>query len=149
MRKILYIFCIVFFGIILSGCAANNSKNTKEILIQTGSKIIKVNAEIADDNDTMIHGLMFRKSMGENAGMLFVFEREDYETFWMKNTLIPLDIIFIGRDMEIGSIISAVPCKKYPCELYRSQKPVKYVLEVNGGFADKNNISAGSKIILR
>ena len=65
----------------------------------------------------------------------------------MKNTLIPLDIIFIDKNFNIVNIIqNTQPCTKEPCQIYSSLKPVQYVIETNAGFADKNNIKIGQKI---
>ena len=138
--KILIIFLLAF----LIGCA----KNSNQIFIGNGEKTIKINVEIADDASTRAQGLMFRKELDENAGMLFVFDDENYYPFWMKNTLIPLDIIFIGKNMEIVEIKNAKPCKEDPCTLYSPSKPAKYVLEVNGGFTARNSIKVGNKAIL-
>ena len=138
--KILAVFFLVFF----MGCA----KNFDKIQIDNGKNMIKVNVEIADDNDERAKGLMFREKLDENEGMLFVFDDESYQTFWMKNMLIPLDIIFIGKNFEIVDIKNAEPCKTENCILYQSSKPAMYVLEVNKGFTVKDNIKTGNKIIL-
>ncbi|MBI1936316.1 DUF192 domain-containing protein [Candidatus Woesearchaeota archaeon] len=140
MRKILIIFLIIF----LISC----TKNSNEILINNGQKIIKINVEIADDENERNNGLMFRKELDKDSGMLFTFNDEDYRTFWMKDTLIPLDIIFINKDWKIIDIKNAVPCKEDPCRLYHSSLPAKYVLEVNAGFAQRNDIEPGDKIVL-
>jgi uncharacterized membrane protein (UPF0127 family) len=138
----------VFFLIFLIGCAKNFDENINAIGIDSGKGLIKINVEIADDNNERGKGLMFRERLDENAGMLFVFEDEQYQTFWMKNTLIPLDIIFIGRNLQIADIKNAEPCKTEDCALYKSSKPSMYVLEVNGGFSARNGIRIGDKIIL-
>ena len=130
MKKILVIFLLIF----LISCA----KNFNEILIENGNDLIKINVEIADDNEERMQGLMFRENLDENEGMFFIFENESYQTFWMKNTLIPLDIIFIDKNFEIIDIKNAVPCKEDPCQFYKSSKPAKYVLEVNSNFTIKN-----------
>lgn len=116
--------------------------------MDNGEKIIKISVEIADDNNEREKGLMFRERLDENSGMLFVFDDESYRSFWMKNTLIPLDIIFIGKNFEIVDIKNAVPCREYPCALYKSSKPAKYVLEVKGNFTMRNKVGIGDKIIL-
>ena len=116
-------------------------------MIDNGNGLIKVNAEIADDNHEREIGLMFREKLDENNGMLFIFDNEVYQTFWMKNTLIPLDMIFIDKEMKIVNIKSAVPCQEDPCVLYKSSKPAKYVLEVNGNFTIRNNIKTGGKLM--
>ena len=141
MKKIFIIFLLIF----LIGCV----KNFNEISIENGKKSIKINAEIADNNKERTEGLMFREKLKENGGMLFVFEDEKYQTFWMKNTLIPLDMIFINKNFEIVDIKNAQLCIEEPCALYKSSKPAKYVLEVNGGFTAKNNVNIGNKIVYK
>ena len=142
MRKFLAIFVMIF----IIGCAKNHQGSLHEILISSQGKIVRLNVEIADDNQERMNGLMFRKNLDENSGMLFVFDNEESQIFWMKDTLIPLDMIFIGKDLKIINIEHALPCGKEPCPLYKSQAPSKYVLEVNSGFSAKNNLKAGDKI---
>ena len=144
MKKIFVIFLLVF----LISCTKNFNENFKEIVIDNGDGLIKINVEIADDNEERMQGLMFRENLDENEGMFFIFENESYQTFWMKNTLISIDIIFIDKNFEIIDIKSAVPCKEDPCKLYKSSKPAKYVLEVNSNFTIKNNVKLGDKITL-
>ena len=119
-----------------------------QVLIDNGKNLIKVNVEIADDNNKRMYGLMSRENLDENSGMLFVFDDENNQTFWMKNTLIFLDIIFISKDMKIVDIKYATPCREDPCRLYKSSKPAKYVLEVNGNFTIKHNIKMDDKITI-
>lgn len=95
---------------------------------------------------------MHRDSLAEDAGMLFIFDDEGVVGFWMKDTLIPLDIIFISKDWRIVNIRhSAQPCTEnpdttVPCESYFSDEPVRYVLEVNGGFTEQHAIGPGTSI---
>ncbi|MBI2654054.1 DUF192 domain-containing protein [Candidatus Woesearchaeota archaeon] len=148
--KKMVIFLIFFILIFLTNCTKNfeikETGNYKQIFINNGEKTIKINAEIADDNEERMNGLMFRKNLDENEGMLFVFDNEEVQIFWMKNTLIPLDMIFINENLEIVGIKHAVPCEKEPCGIYQSEKPAKYVLEVNGNFTIKNKIKIGDRI---
>ena len=145
LRKLSTIFFLVFLIIFLANC----TKKPNQISIDNGEKIIKVNVEIADDDYGRQQGLMFRKSLNENDGMIFIFENEDFRSFWMKNTLIPLDMIFINENFEIVEIKNAMPCNEDPCATYSSAKPAKYVLEINEGFAEKNSIEAGDKVDLK
>lgn len=138
----------VFFLIFLISCGKNPGENFEIISIDKGKELIKIIAEVADDNDERTNGLMFRENLNENEGMLFVFGNEEYQTFWMKNTLIPLDMIFIDENFEIVDIKNAAPCKEEPCALYKSAKPAKYVLEVNGNLTAKKNIKIGDIIIV-
>jgi len=105
---------------------------------------IKIDIEIADDEEERMKGLMDRHNLPENAGMLFIFPNDEPRSFWMKDTFISLDIIYINSNKEIVSI------QKYtqPKSTYSipSEKPAMYVLEVNAGFTDKFGINPGDKI---
>lgn len=107
--------------------------------------------EIADDNNERTMGLMNRTFMDNDKGMLFVWESEGYYPFWMKNTLIPLDMIWINMDKEVIFIYeNAQPCIEEPCEIiYPARINAMYVLEINGGLADELGIDVGSKLIIR
>ncbi len=107
-----------------------------------------ITAEVADTETERKTGLMFREYLGENGGMLFIFPEQAVQNFWMKNTLIPLDIIFISDELAVVKVQHAVPCTNDPCALYSSEKPAKYVLEVNGNLTDTYGIEEGSKVEL-
>ncbi len=120
-----------------------------QISIVSDNSIIPVYVEIANDSDEQSRGLMFRKSMEWNNGMFFVFDEDRKLSFWMKNTFIPLDMIFINNEFRIVDIKeNAKPCLETPCPNYPSKEPAKYVLEVNAGFVQKNNIQIGDKILI-
>ena len=96
---------------------------------------VQVQAEIVDTPDAVERGLMFRESLGPNEGMLFVFEKAGFYPFWMKNTLIPLDIIWIDEAWRIVSIAESVPpCRADPCPTYPPAGDARYVVEVSAGF---------------
>lgn len=110
--------------------------------------IIKL--ELARTPQEISRGLMFRDHLDENQGMLFIFDSEQPRRFWMKNTLVPLDIIFISEDFRIVSaVVNAQPCRRNPCTVYRSRTPAKYVLEVSGGFMQRHHILVGSQVELK
>jgi hypothetical protein len=93
-------------------------------------------------------GLMYREKLDENAGMLFIFSDESKRTFWMKNTYIPLDLIYISKDKKIMEIKENLePCREDECQTYASENKVQYVLEVNAGFVQKNNIQIGEEVV--
>lgn len=102
--------------------------------------------EIADTNSERMVGLMDREYLKNETGMLFIFENEDIYPFWMKNTLIPLDIIWINSNLEVVHIERSVPCVTDECIIYTPSEKAIYVLEINAGLADGNNISQGSKV---
>ena len=109
-----------------------------------GNSKIKIDLEIADNEYERQLGLMNRDTMEETQGMLFKFPEERLQSFWMRNTLIPLDIIFINKDKEIVTIHRNT--KVLSTQSYPSSAPSIYVLEVNGGFTERHNIQKGNKI---
>jgi len=127
-----------------------NSQEESELFIQSGDSTILVYVEIADEPHELDQGLMFRENLEWDRGMFFVFDDERTLSFWMKNTLIPLDMLFIDADFRIIDIKENVPpCREDPCPSYPSKKPAKYVLEVNAGFAMKNDIKIDDQISLQ
>jgi hypothetical protein len=88
---------------------------------------------------------MYRDTMPENAGMLFFMETEEIQSFWMKNTILSLDIIFVNSDKHIVSIHQN--CKPYSLDQIISEKPALYVVEVNAGYTNRNGIKTGDQIV--
>ena len=90
---------------------------------------------------------MFRESLGFNKGMLFIFDKEGEHPFWMKNTLISLDIIWINQNKEIVFISeNAQPCRKDPCRVIEPAEKAKYILEISGGISKEIGLSVGDKV---
>ena len=104
--------------------------NVEQSQVSLGGKTYEV--EIADEHKERRQGLMFRESLAEDAGMLFVFDETKIYPFWMKNTLIPLYMIWISEDLEVVEVQRAVPCKQETCPQYVPKKMAKYVLEIAG-----------------
>lgn len=103
--------------------------------------------EIAADDATRTRGLMFRDELAANRGMLFIFEREAPRSFWMRNTRIPLDIIYLDRDMRVVSIAANTPpCRSRQCPSYPSTGPAMYVLEINAGHAARLGLQRGDQL---
>ncbi len=129
------------------------SLDTGTVLIVTGSDTITVDVEIAESDQERNVGLMRRTSLGEDAGMIFLFPSLQPEdgAFWMFNTLIPLDIAFIGPDNRIGSIRQMEPCvspvAQY-CPNYAAGVPFETALEVNAGFFARHDVAPGALVIL-
>lgn len=111
-----------------------------------GNKLAPLSLEITDTVGKRHVGLMYRKELPENQGMLFVFPVERDNKFWMKNTFVSLDMIFIGENFKVVGIISSTT----PGSLKKLgvDKPSKYVVEVVAGYAEKNNLDVGSKFVL-
>ncbi|MFH1332709.1 MAG: DUF192 domain-containing protein [archaeon] len=132
---LILLLTIIILFIILTG------KNNATICFNENC----IEAEIADTPETKMSGLMFREQLQENEGMLFVYDEEGVYPFWMKNTYIPLDIIWIDEDFRIKHIEYATPCKADPCQTYNPNTNAKYVLETNAGFTNQYNIKLGDK----
>jgi len=110
----------------------------------TSGIIIQIDIEIADSPDKLSTGLMYRRSLPDSAGMLFVLKESKLSCFWMKNTYIPLDIIFADENMEIITIQkNTTPLSEEPIP---SKGYSMYVIEVKAGFCDKHRIKIGDFI---
>lgn len=110
---------------------------------ETGTALVSVEVEIAESEQARTQGLMGRDRMREDQGMLFIFPAQEYRSFWMANTPISLDIIFVNTDLEIVTIQrNTVP---YSEESIPSTAPAMYVIEVNGGYCDRHGIREGHK----
>ena len=132
------LFPILLVLMLLTGC----SQVTKKVIINEKS----FNVEIADNQIERAQGLMFRKELEENSGMLFLFESSGKHSFWMKNTLIPLDMIWIDENFEIAYIYeNAQPCEE-TCSSIAPDKNARYVLEINSGLVEKYNFKVGERI---
>lgn len=103
--------------------------------------------ELAITQEEIGQGLMFRPSLPDDRGMLFLFEVERVPSFWMKNTMIPLDLLFLDGDGEVTEIMeNAQPCAAEPCPQYIPSSAAWAVLEVAAGFAARHELSAGDSI---
>jgi uncharacterized protein len=113
-----------------------------------GTVLLTVEAELATIVETRTRGLMERHSLPANQGMLFIFEAPQALSFWMFNTLIPLDIIFADERRRIIAIHGSVPPCQPPrrCPTYSSNGPAQFVLEVNGGTTAKAGIGIGDEL---
>lgn len=111
---------------------ARSSSELKRGTVKVGDQLFDV--ELAGDIWSKSQGLMFRESLAPGSGMLFLgYAETAIWPFWMKNTLIPLDIVWITEDFKVAVIQTATPCKQDPCPVYVPKLPSRYVLEVNGG----------------
>ncbi len=102
-----------------------------------------ISAQVASTPQQRAIGLMFRKAMPVNEGMLFAFEQASEQCFWMKNTLLPLTAAFVADD---GTIVNLADMQPQSLDSHCSTKPVRFVLEMNKGWFDKRGLKAGSKL---
>ncbi|MFD0860652.1 DUF192 domain-containing protein [Sungkyunkwania multivorans] len=158
MRVYNFTIAILSLAILMTACGKDKKKapvkkvemvfkkeGSLTLLKATGDTIKQLEIEIADNEYERQTGLMYRKNMREDRGMLFVFKDEQPRSFYMKNTKIPLDIIYIAADHTVVNIAkntnpqdeSSVP----------SNGPAQYVLEVNAGMSERWGIEAGDKIL--
>ncbi|HFA49430.1 MAG TPA: DUF192 domain-containing protein [Bacteroidetes bacterium] len=108
---------------------------------ETGEPIKKIDIEKADNDAERAFGMMFRKSSTDNQGMLFLFDNSEPQSFWMKNTLIPLDIIYIDENKKITTIYpNTTPLSETSLP---SNGNAKYVLETRGGFCEEYGVKVG------
>ena len=105
--------------------------------------------EIAEDDASRQHGLMDRTQMDDDHGMLFIFQDDAPRGFWMKNTKIPLDMLFFDADRRLVSVQHDVqPCVADPCPAYSSGAPARYVLELNAGQSRAIGLSPGDEMTI-
>jgi uncharacterized protein len=100
--------------------------------------------EIADSPAKRELGLQYRRDLALDRGMIFLFPDESRQSFWMKNTPIPLDMIFIGRDMKVVGIVAQT--KPFSVDPRSVDAPSQYVLEINGGLAERHGIQTGDRV---
>lgn len=125
--------------------SAPDDSATVALIPSGGGERVELEVEIADDWAEQQRGLMERTELAENAGMLFVFEREQPRSFWMKNTLIPLSIAYIDSDGRIIDIQDMEPLDE---SSHPSAEPARYALEVNQGFYEERGIEVGDTVEL-
>lgn len=105
--------------------------------------------EVADSQSERKRGLMYREKLSIDKGMLFVFPEEDERGFWMKNTLIPLDMIFVDSEGEVLNVEEAYPepsTSEENLKIYRSEGEARYVIEANSSFTERFDVEAGDRV---
>lgn len=118
---------------------------SRVVFVTSGGEV-PVSVEVADSPDEHSRGLMFRRELGANDGMLFVFPSETEHSFWMRNTYVPLDMIFVSAELRVvGVIVGAEPLSDASLTV---GVPSRYVVEVNAGFATTHGIGAGTAMRL-
>ncbi len=134
-------------AVIMTASAAAPAARTCTItIINREGRRVSLRVEIAASETDRQHGLMYRKSLEKNSGMLFVFTRDQYLNFWMKNTFLPLSIAYIGANGTISDMHDMEPLDT--SITYPSRYPARYALEVNRGWFAANGIVPGCRIEL-
>ena len=133
---------LFFSGLALTALAQNTPQtNLPRIKLQAG--MYQIDAQVAQTPEQRSVGLMFRTEMPQHEGMLFVFEQPAKQCFWMKNTLLPLTAAFVADD---GTIVNLVDMQPQTTDSHCSDKPVRFVLEMNQGWFAKKGIKASSRL---
>ena len=135
----------VFLALLLT-CSSTHAKDGPQMDLPRATLsagIHRIDSQVAQTPEQRSTGLMFRKQMPQQEGMLFVFEQASVQCFWMKNTLIPLTAAFVGDD---GVIVNLADMKPQTTDSHCSNKPVRYVLEMNQGWFAKRGIKSGQRL---
>lgn len=129
-------------ALLLSGCASGGE------WVEIGGK--RYTVEIADDDTERARGLMFRDTLADGTGMLFIHEAEEPQAYWMKNTRIPLDILYFDAGRKLVTQQRNVPpCSAGDaCPSYPSDQPARFVLELNAGEAERLKLQDGAELTL-
>jgi uncharacterized membrane protein (UPF0127 family) len=135
---------------VASSVACSNSTNLPRAanptvtLAPAGRAPVKVRVEVARTMEQRTRGLMFRERLDADAGMIFIFDNDDDQNFWMKNTPLPLDMIFITKDLVVAGVVeNTVP---FTTDTRSCGQQSRFVLEVNAGFAARNGVVAGTRV---
>lgn len=151
---VLILVSLIFVATATSACADSKSEENSKPAVETEElRIVSADGsehlfhvEIAATPAAITQGLMYREEMAEDHGMLFLFARESERSFWMRNTLIPLDMLFINSEGVIRHIHeNAIPLDETPVP---STEPVQMVLELNGGIVAKYGIKPGDQVYI-
>ena len=151
MKKLLALFALLGLTV-CAACAASRSESPlfpnlqlTDLQVITASGRHQFKVWIADDEESRARGLMFVKSLPANHGMLFLFERPRFASFWMKDTVLALDIVFIDREGVVVNV--AHDAEPFSLATIESDAPVKGALELVAGTAKKIGLTAGARIL--
>ena len=155
--KSLPIIIPIVSALLLAGCnrdepasratttaAVSGTTRPSAVSMKIGDEVFQL--EIADTDEARQRGLMYRQSMARDHGMIFVFPTDQPRAFWMRNTLIPLDIIYVNGAGKVVSIKPGVPLQEEPT--IPSDLPMKYAIELNGGAAARAGVKVGDPLEL-
>jgi uncharacterized membrane protein (UPF0127 family) len=144
MKNRYHFFIPVLLSVMISSCGMSDLTLSS----YDGSRTVTLKVEVADTPKERAQGLMHRESLEEGTGMLFVLPKPQMLSFWMKDTKIPLEILFFDPSGSFVNAYTMQPCTIAPCESYPSEALSTYALEVNPGFREENAIGVGWKLDL-
>ena len=137
----LILLAIIIFALAMIFLSSKNKKEGDKVCFKEACFKVEIVKTLEERNK----GLMFKKNLAPDEGMLFVFDKEGYYSFWMKDMNFPIDIIWIGEDLKIVYIEKNVSPDSYPTT-FISKENARYVLEVISGFSEKNNLKEGDLV---
>jgi uncharacterized membrane protein (UPF0127 family) len=138
---------LLWIGLLASAARAQEVGATEAVVVQTGAGVVELSLEVADDGAERARGLMFRRSLPDKGGMLFDFGAEQPVYMWMRNTYLPLDMLFLDGDGRIVHI--ARETKPLSEDTITAGRPVRGVIEIAGGKAAKLGIAVGDLVSRR
>lgn len=144
MRLFLSILIVLAFSLHGHANSPVVLKLENVINIGTGETATRFCAHAANDAESRTKGLMFQTDLPQRAGMIFDFQKNDTIHMWMRNTVLPLDMIFISADLKVVKI--AKDTKPFSLDIISSDGPARYVLEVNAGISEKYDIAIGDPV---
>jgi uncharacterized membrane protein (UPF0127 family) len=151
MRILISLFALGLLAVVLGAACGGGNDVPNDVptvvLRPEGQQEVLVRVELARTGEEKSRGLMFREHLEADAGMLFLYENETIRQFWMRNTLIPLDMLFISSDNRVVGIVENA--EPQTDTLREVAQPSQYVLEVNGGFSAEHGITAGTPVEFR
>lgn len=125
---------------------AGGAPDRETVTITTRERPVTVRVELADSPSERRRGLMGRRTLAPRAGMLFVYPKDTTGGYWMKDTLIPLDIAFVGARGRIRRIFTMAPCRRDPCRVYDPGVRYRSALEVNAGSFRRWGVRVGDRV---
>jgi uncharacterized membrane protein (UPF0127 family) len=143
MKKTFNVALLLLLSFLFGVACAQDTPQLNLPRVTLTAGIHQIEAQVALTPEQQSIGLMFRKEMPQNEGMLFVFQNPSKLCFWMKNTLLPLTAAFVGDD---GVIVNLVDMKPQTTDSHCATRPVRYVLEMNSGWFAKKGIKAGARL---
>lgn len=137
----------LFLCCLLGLSATALADQQEKLQVRLGSETFEL--EVVDDEASRNQGLMGRQALGANEGMLFDFPAGTRPAIWMRNMLISLDLLFVDEQGTLTQIFPSVPpCRAMPCAIYRADRPVRFVIEVPAGTAERLGIDVGEQLDL-